>query len=373
MFKLNLETGHFIDEYWQKKPLLIKGAFPEFIDPISPEELAGLAMESEPDSRIVAHKDEQWQLIQGPIEDFSLLSSQLGDKNWSLLIQGVDHWHEDCAKLTQAFHFLPCWRFDDLMVTYATPGGGVGPHIDNYDVFIIQGLGKRHWRVGSKGAAKLKTVISGLQHCEAFSAIIDAHLECGDMLYIPAGCPHEGVTESEALSYSIGYRAPDQTQLFGSLADYLAEHHHLKTEFYQDPKIGHDLACGALKNNELNQLKQLALSLLDNNNLVEQWLGASLSRSRHDLDLAPTHMDIETLDNAFTTNKTLQRLYGLKCLYLENNAEKLFVEGESFLVSKELSQLLCDQASIKVQQYHSLDEHCKKQLLDFVQRGYWYF
>jgi len=369
-FHHNFILNDFLNEYWQKKTVVIKQAFKNFQDPISAEELAGLAMESEPDSRTVSNQGGDWILTQGPFENFE----HLPEKNWSLLVQGVDHWHENCELLTQAFHFLPRWRFDDLMVTYATEGGGVGPHIDNYDVFIIQGEGRRHWRVGDKGSSKLKTVISGVQHCEPFEAIIDEVLEKGDMLYIPAGFPHEGVTVTDALSYSMGYRAPDQGQLLSSLADHLAEHHHLQTQFYTDPNmLNRTNACGALQKKELASLKALVLKLFDDEQMVESWLGSSLSRSRHDLDSAVCQVSLEEIDDAFAQGQQCHRLYGLKLLYIEQSPQKLFVEGEFFEVEKELSILLCDQSVINSKMYSRLSLHSKNVLLDFIQRGFWYF
>ncbi|MEM7863109.1 cupin domain-containing protein, partial [Morganella morganii] len=140
--KLNLNWPEFLEKYWQKKPVVLKNAFPDFADPITPDELAGLAMEPEVDSRLVSFIDNKWEASHGPFEDYS----QLGEKGWSLLVQAVNHWHMPAAELVKPFRVLPEWRLDDLMISYSVPGGGVGPHIDNYDVFIIQGMGRRRWR-----------------------------------------------------------------------------------------------------------------------------------------------------------------------------------------------------------------------------------
>ncbi|MGL5407962.1 MAG: cupin domain-containing protein, partial [Shewanella sp.] len=139
MYTLKLDIPQFLQEYWQKKPLVIKGAFPQFADPISADELAGLACEEEISSRIVVTKDHDWEVIQGPFEDYD----RYGESHWQLLVQAVNHWYPDSQPLVEALRFLPDWRFDDLMVSFATPQGGVGPHVDNYDVFIIQGEGER--------------------------------------------------------------------------------------------------------------------------------------------------------------------------------------------------------------------------------------
>ena len=152
-YQLTLNWPDFLERHWQKRPVVLKRGFNNFIDPISPDELAGLAMESEVDSRLVSHQDGKWQVSHGPFESYDHLS----ENNWSLLVQAVNNWHEPTAALMQPFRALPDWRIDDLMISFSVPGGGVGPHLDQYDVFIIQGTGRRRWRVGEKLQMK--------QHC----------------------------------------------------------------------------------------------------------------------------------------------------------------------------------------------------------------
>jgi 50S ribosomal protein L16 3-hydroxylase len=219
MFELNLEINEFLDTFWQKKPTVIKQGFIDFEDPILPDEIAGLAMEEEIESRLVYQKDGEWQAECGPFTEFDRLEQD----GTSLLIQAVDHWHEDAQQLVRPFRFLPNWRIDDLMISYSTPEGGVGPHIDNYDVFIIQGLGKRHWRIGDKKEFNEFAAHGALKHCEPFDAIIDVILEPGDILYIPCGFPHEGYATEPAMNYSVGFRAPDQNDLLSSFTDHFAK------------------------------------------------------------------------------------------------------------------------------------------------------
>ena len=216
----NLCEQEFLNQYWQKKPLLIKQGFTDFQDPIEAEELAGLAMEESIESRIVTNHNNDWQAYQGPFEDFEKLTEQ----HATLLVQAVDHWHSDAAQLLQPFRFIPNWRIDDLMISYSTPKGGVGPHLDQYDVFIIQGQGKRHWRVGLPDPT-LKQFAQNkkLLQVEQFEAVIDCILEPGDILYIPPGCPHEGYAIENALNYSVGFRAPNQQDLFSSFADHVID------------------------------------------------------------------------------------------------------------------------------------------------------
>ena len=145
-YQLTLNWPDFLERHWQKRPVVLKRGFNNFIDPISPDELAGLAMESEVDSRLVSHQDGKWQVSHGPFESYD----HLGETNWSLLVQAVNHWHEPTAALMRPFRELPDWRIDDLMISFSVPGGGVGPHLDQYVVFIIPGTGRRRLRVGEK-------------------------------------------------------------------------------------------------------------------------------------------------------------------------------------------------------------------------------
>ncbi len=193
MYTLNLEQmteQEFLTKYWQKKPVVIKQGFKDFIDPISTDEFAGIAMEETVQSRLVSKKNDQWQAEFGPFENYE----HLGERDWSLVIQALDNFSEEAAELIEPFRFLPHWRLDDLMASFAMPGGSVGPHIDNYDTFICQGSGKRHWRVGNNGSHVEFAAHEALLHVEPFEAIIDIELETGDILYIPPGFPHEGIS-----------------------------------------------------------------------------------------------------------------------------------------------------------------------------------
>ena len=168
-YQLTLNWPDFLERHWQKRPVVLKRGFNNFIDPISPDELAGLAMESEVDSRLVSHQDGKWQVSHGPFESYD----HLGETNWSLLVQAVNHWHEPTAALMRLFRELPDWRIDDLMISFSVPGGGVGPHLDQYDVFIIQGTGRRRWRVGEKLQMKQHCPHPDLLQVDPFEAIID--------------------------------------------------------------------------------------------------------------------------------------------------------------------------------------------------------
>jgi len=326
----NLCEQEFLNQYWQKKPLLIKQGFTDFQDPIEAEELAGLAMEESIESRIVTNHNNDWQAYQGPFEDFEKLTEQ----HATLLVQAVDHWHSDAAQLLHPFRFIPNWRIDDLMISYSTPKGGVGPHLDQYDVFIIQGEGKRHWRVGLPDPT-LKQFAQNkkLLQVEQFEAVIDCILEPGDILYIPPGCPHEGYAIENALNYSVGFRAPNQQDLFSSFAD-----HVIDTDSGQKRYTDHTLALrdskGELLQSETDKVKTLMQALLNNDELFKHWLGNTLSQAKHEMDLAPLEEPItcEQMSDLITNNaEEFERLGGVRAIYQQlEDALLLSINGENY-------------------------------------------
>ncbi|MCK8128504.1 50S ribosomal protein L16 arginine hydroxylase [Pseudoalteromonas sp. S1610] len=328
--KINeLSEQAFLNQYWQKKPLLIKGGFSDFKDPLDANELAGLAMEDSIESRIITNHNQQWQSHQGPFEDFEILT----DEHATLLVQAVDHWHPEAAQLLEPFRFIPNWRIDDLMISYSTPGGGVGPHLDQYDVFIIQGEGKRHWRVGLPDASlKQFAQNKSLLQVEAFTAVIDCVLEPGDILYIPPGCPHEGYAIENALNYSVGFRAPNQQDLLSSFADHIID-----TESGQKRYTDHTLALrdskGELTQSEVDKVKTLMQALIENDSLFKNWLGNTLSQPKHDMDLAPEENPFSTAEimQQLDSDMTFERLGGTRAIYQCIGDELLLsVNGENY-------------------------------------------
>lgn len=372
MFELNLDINHFLDTYWQKKPTVIKQGFIDFEDPIMPDEIAGLAMEEEIESRLVYKTADQWQAELGPFTSFEKLENE----GASLLVQAVDHWHVEAQELVRPFRFLPNWRIDDLMVSYSTTGGGVGPHIDNYDVFIIQGLGKRHWRVGDKLA--LAEFANGpLKHCEAFAAIIDVQLEPGDILYIPCGYPHEGYALEEAVNYSVGFRAPDQNDLLSSFADYCLDSSE-PAERYTDKAMQMREKPGQIEMQELNELHRVMLAKCQTPAALIPWFGKMISEAKHELDIAELeepHNAAEILE-LFEEGAQFTRLGGLRAVYFEQEPQWLFINGEQFNCEgfTQLGHHLCDQDEVGSELLELLneDENALTLFTKLVNLGYWY-
>jgi 50S ribosomal protein L16 3-hydroxylase len=215
-----LTPAQFMRRYWQKKPLLIRQAIPGIEAPVSREELFQLADSDDVESRLITHFRQSWAMEHGPFAPEQLPS--LKKRDWTLLVQGANL-HDDRARaLLDRFRFIPDARLDDLMISYATDGGGVGPHFDSYDVFLLQVHGKRRWRFGAQRDLSLKPglPLKVLQHFDPQEEWV---LEPGDMLYLPPHIAHDGVAEGECMTCSIGFRAPSTSELSGQFLYHLAE------------------------------------------------------------------------------------------------------------------------------------------------------
>lgn len=219
-----LTEHEFMSHYWQRQPVVLKGAFPEAIGTVDGDDLAGLAAEEVVESRIItgAGLNGPWRCRNGPFIDFDY--SVLGRKNWSLLVQGVDQWIDEVRSLLGRFDFLPAWRLEDIMVSFAPTGGGVGPHFDYYDVFLIQASGERRWELGPRcdDATPLQDN-AGVRLLREFSGESHHDLVPGDGLYVPAGTAHWGTSLSEdCVTLSIGFRAPSDKDILSEAVDLLA-------------------------------------------------------------------------------------------------------------------------------------------------------
>lgn len=226
-----ISEQEFLADYWQKKPLLIKQALPGFISPISPEELAGLSLEEEFESRLITGsiQTQQWSLSSGPFSNSTF--ETLTEKDWTLLVQGVDRYIDEIYDLVKQFDFIPRWRFDDVMISYAATGGSVGPHFDYYDVFLLQGSGNRRWELSTQ-FCNLDNYLKGvpLRIMDKFTPEQSFEVEPGDILYIPPKVAHHGVsTSDDCTTLSFGYRSYNTQEMFAKTP------HNTDDVYYQDP------------------------------------------------------------------------------------------------------------------------------------------
>lgn len=273
----------FYGHYWNRRPFVVRKAFSQtVIDAlIDGDELAGLSMEPEPLSRMVkvAGPQAQWQCRFGPFaeQDFK----DAGEEGWSLLVQNVEQFHPDTASLLRHFNFAPRWLMDDIMVSYSAIGGSVGPHVDSYHVFLVQGQGRRRWKVGDQGIAG-EAYIEGLDLRVLKDDFTGQEVEVslGDVLYLPPQFPHQGTTLAPSLTFSIGFLGPKLSELFASYGHYLSEHEDLDRRYVagglEGDSTGFALGPGAvdtLRGNLVEQLEGFDFS---------RWLVAFFTEGGHE-------------------------------------------------------------------------------------------
>ncbi len=259
----NFDHEAFIRDYWQKKPCVFRQAFTDVVSPISPEELAGLACEEDVHSRLVMEKGGTgpWQLRYGPFKEDDFLS--LPDSHYSLLVSECEKWLPEFTGLLDSFRFLPKWRIDDVMISYAPAGGSVGPHIDEYDVFLLQIKGQRNWQYDTARIDN-PTLIPGLDLAilESFDAEQQAILEPGDMLYLPPGIAHHGVAVDGCMTCSVGFRAPTSTEVLESFAMEI-DKKELGAQRYRDPDLETNRDTGEITSVEIGNFRHMVEKLLD--------------------------------------------------------------------------------------------------------------
>ncbi|WP_261818159.1 ribosomal protein uL16 3-hydroxylase [Vibrio gallicus] len=374
MYQLSFSLEQFLAEYWQKKPTIIKGGFSNFVDPLTAEELAGLTMEQEVDSRFVSNLAGEWSAEHGPFTEDKF--AELPEKSWSFIVQAANHWHEGAAQLVTPFKGMPQWLFDDLMISYSVEGGGVGPHIDQYDVFIIQGSGKRHWRVGAKDVGQYKEVQhhSALRQIESFDAQIDDVLQPGDILYIPPGFPHDGYALEPSMSYSIGFRSPKEQELISNFADFVLAHDYGDKHLHK-PELSTQPNNGELKTDDLTSLVDMLKAQINAPTLVKDFMGSMLTQSRHQLNIITPEpkWSCEDVSLQLGQGDTLFKVAGLGTLYHQDEPTLIYVNGEVFKTSDELVQLvelLANEESLSVK---NMTTEGITLLTELVNKGYWYF
>ena len=276
----------FLAEYWQKKPLLIRNLIPEFDCPVDANDLAGLSLEEEVESRIVYKNldGRPWQLQQGPFEREQL--SQLPDKDWTLLVQGLDHWVPECSDILDHFRFIPNWQIDDIMASFAPPGGGVGPHYDHYDVFLLQAQGERRWQIGPECDVAVPSLPgTPLRIIENMSITEDWVLHPGDCLYLPPRVAHNGIALSNCITLSIGFRSPRVDELISSFADHFGQKQENQSHFYHSPKYRQN--PGEITSSAIISLQSRLQALLEDPQEIAKWFGEFTTTPKHEGIVCP--------------------------------------------------------------------------------------
>ena len=346
------DPAQFLREYWQQKPLLIRDFVTDFADPIGADELAGLACEELVESRLVRQDDAGgFTLSHGPFAES--LFPGLGDRDWTLLVQAVDQWDDDVAGLHALFDFLPRWRIDDIMISFAAIGGGVGAHFDHYDVFLLQGAGQRRWQLGP--ACDTGTPVfrqNGIFLLQQFDIEEEYLLNPGDVLYLPAGVAHRGIGVEPGLCYSIGFRAPDMAAALEGLSDLLIERADPGERFRDPVPAAPPAHRGEIEWQALEEFWQRLRAGLDRPDLFRQWFGTAVTRPRYgEQILAPEHsLSASELRRELAKAAGLYRHPGSRFAYMAPPREDclwLFVDGERHrlpVTEAKLVSQLCEPA-----------------------------
>lgn len=385
MLVRNLDIADFLAESWQQKPLLIRNAFPNFVSPLTPEDLAGLACEPEIESRLIIERDGEWIVSHGPFAESKF--STLTKSHWTLLVQAVDHWVPEVADLLDNFRFIPSWRIDDVMVSYATRGGSVGPHYDNYDVFLIQGAGKRHWKVGGKYSANCPFQDNPeLRLLADFTAEQEWVLEPGDMLYIPPCIGHWGTAvDDDCMTYSIGFRAPSHSEMLSDFCDDTLSG--LSEELrYSDPGLQQQSHEGEITPEAIEKAQKILQHYVNDKQRVAEWFGRYVTQQKYSSET------LETADDQICQNDLVQLLKNhavilrdpaVRIAFVDsrtsNDSLSLFVNGVCFASVGdnciELSKVLADNTCISSAQIMPWleDTECLQLLLNLVNQGGLYF
>lgn len=337
-----ITAEQFLAEYWQKKPLLVRNALPEIENILVPDDVMELALDENITARLIKQKDKdpnQWSVKSSPLikADFQKMP-----KLWTLLVQAVDNYSFDLAELWKKFPFIPQWRRDDIMVSYAQKGGSVGKHFDFYDVFLVQGYGHRRWQLGQMCDAETEFVAGQpLKLLPDMDVNFDEVLAPGDLLYVPPGLSHYGVAEDDCLTFSFGFRMPNVAEMMDRVSDKFAEDQLLKnplTDILRD-KIS---PIGQITQNELEYLKTELLAQLQNPAVLEDALMSLMSEPKYPENI-PEAEAIGTgdLEEALDQGYSLMLEPASRLLYTEAEGELLFwANGEGICISEAFAPIL---------------------------------
>ncbi len=364
----------FLSEFWQKKPLLIRQAIEDFTSPLSPDELAGLACETEVNARLLiehinASGDQTpWSVEYGPFGENRF--AELPETHWSLLVSDVEKHVPEAAAIIEYFRFIPDWRIDDLMISYAPDGGSVGPHTDAYDVFLLQIHGQRRWQI-SENYDKTLLNNTELSILENFSSEQEWILNPGDILYLPPEVAHHGVAQNDCMTASIGFRAPAINAMIHDFSDSIASSIN-DTALYSDPDLKPQAHPAEITADAIEKIKCiLEEKLSPKKNSVQRWFGEycsdkkaqAINENNEPLDsfaklteILETHRLHQAVESSFLFSRT-------------GEGALLFVDGKSYEVSVEVAEIICHQdINAEALLKHS-NKNTRKLLLQLYRQG----
>ncbi|WP_312966991.1 ribosomal protein uL16 3-hydroxylase [Acinetobacter gerneri] len=345
-----ITAEQFLAEYWQKKPLLVRNALPEIINILEPNDVQELALDENITARLIKQKDKdpnQWSVKTSPLTkgDFQKMP-----KLWTLLVQAVDHYSFDLAELWKKFPFIPQWRRDDIMVSYAPKGGSVGKHFDFYDVFLVQGYGQRRWQLGQMCDGDTDFVANQpLKLLPEMDVNFDEVLNPGDLLYVPPGLSHYGVAENDCLTFSFGFRMPNIAEMLDRTCDRLADKDQFKRPLID---ISRDKISqiGEITQNELEYLKAEIIQRLQNTTELDDAIISLMSEPKYPENIPePDEIIIDDLVEILNEGYEILLEPASRLLYTEQDYQILFwANGDAVCLSENSVDKLKDIADGKI-------------------------
>ena len=358
-----ISPERFMKQYWHKKPLLVRQAMPQMKPVLGRAELFELAAQDEVQSRLVIQDGVSWRLKHGPFQRRAL--PPLKRPGWTLLVQGVDLHQELAHALVQAFRFVPDCRLDDLMISYATDGGGVGPHFDSYDVFLLQVQGRRRWRIGRQKDLSLQAGVP-LKILADFAPEQEFLLEAGDMLYLPPRYAHDGLAVGECMTCSIGFRAPQQGELARELLQRLADDapELVGDALYRDPHQPATLSPAEIPTAVQNFAREAILRVLQDPLALARTLGELLTEPKSEVWFERPGLADTTQPGALRLDRRTKMMF---------DAKHVFINGEAFRAGGKdatLIRLLADQRRLNAAQVGALSVAAQALLRQWIEAGW---
>lgn len=356
----------FMEQHWQKKPLLVRQAISNFKPLLDRNELFELAANEDSQARLIVQqpdKSPSWSLKHGPFGRRSLPA--LKHPGWTILVQGVDLQHDGVHELMNQFRFVPDARLDDLMISYATDGGGVGPHYDSYDVFLFQGQGRRRWRIGAQKDKTLQPDMP-LKILANFEPEEEFVLEPGDMLYLPLLHTHDGVAIGECMTYSIGFRSPSRGELARELLQRLAEDADdvVGVSVYRDPEQVAVEQPGEIPGRMVEFARQALQDALQNPQALERALGEYLTEPKPNVWFDAVECQTTPLQGSLRLDRRTKMMF---------DAKHIFINGESFKASGNdagLMHILANQRHLSAADLGGVSTQARSLLNEWIEAGW---
>lgn len=346
----NISVDQFLTEYWQKKPLLVRQAMPDFHSPVSPETLAGLACEEAVESRLVIEKDgdHPWLVKHGPFDEDDFM--RLPKSHWTLLVQEANKQIPELSELLAHFNFLPTWWFDDIMISYAPDHGTVGPHFDYYDVFLLQSQGKKCWQINTQDVSDENYIPNiDLRIMGDFEAEQDWVLGSGDMLYLPPGVAHHGVAMGESLTYSIGYRAISKVEMMTSFLEHVIEGMSTNTHLKGDD-LKESNHPGEISSQILDRVSRIIKETPLSDKSIAHWFGRFITEPKgsYHPELPDEEIEAAALVEHLQSGNKLFRGEHSRFNFIcnEDGTVYLYIDGQEHVMTADLAplaEILCDQ------------------------------